>query len=139
VLGDVDKDGVIELPGLDFPEVACPLGAYYPTTALSGTMAFAPFTGQGLEPLDRNQVFVDMNRNGVWDFRETAAQAWQRLGLLKKGEDLTREKYVACITAATSRLQKDGFISDKTAAAYIDQAPRTDLVPKELPAPAPRR
>ena len=30
-LGDVDDDGVIENPGLSLPEVACPLGVYYPT------------------------------------------------------------------------------------------------------------
>jgi hypothetical protein len=130
-LGDANRDGTIEHPALAFPEVACPLGVYYdyPET-VSGTTAFAPFTGQGLEPLDTKNVFVDMNRNGIWDLRETPTQAWRRLGLLAKNEDLTREKYVACVRAAAESLQKDGFFSARTAAWYIEQAARTDLQPK---------
>jgi hypothetical protein len=130
-LGDVDRNGTIELPGLAFPEVACPLGVYFPypnTTA--GTTSFAAFTGQGLEPLDANKVFVDMNRNGVWDFRETPSQAWQRLGLLPPGQSLTREKYSACVQDAAEKLRKDGFFSDKTAAWYVEQAKTVDLQPK---------
>src|SRR5712692_1433419 len=73
-------------PALAFPEIACPLGVYYPTEPTSGTTSFAAFTGQGLEPLDNKKVFVDMNRNGVWDYRETPSQAWQRLGLLRPGD-----------------------------------------------------
>ena len=30
VLGDANQDGTIEHPGLAFPDVACPLGVYYP-------------------------------------------------------------------------------------------------------------
>lgn len=130
-LSDTNKDGTIEYPGLAFPEVACPLGVYFPhpnTTA--GSTSFAPFTGQGLEPLDANKVFIDMNRNGVWDFRETPAQAWHRLGLLKPGESLTREKYAACVQAAAGALRKEGFFSDKTAQWYADEAGKIDLQPK---------
>jgi alpha/beta hydrolase family protein len=130
-LGDADRDGTIEHPALAFPEVACPLGVYYPyPETVSGTTAFAPFTGQGLEPLDTKNVFVDMNRNGVWDLRETPTQAWRRLGLLTKSEELTREKYVSCIRAAADALRKDGFFSDATAAGYVEQAAKTDLLPK---------
>jgi hypothetical protein len=130
-LGDADRDGVIENPGLAFPEVACPLGVYfnYPET-VSGTTTFAAFTGEGLEPLNAKNVFMDMNRNGVWDYRETPTQAWRRLGLLQKHETLTREKYVACVTSAADRLRQDGFFSAKTAAWYADLARTTDLQPK---------
>jgi hypothetical protein len=130
-LGDVDRNGTIELPGLAFPDVACPLGVYYPyPNSTAGTTSFAPFTGEGLEPLDGNKVFVDMNRNGVWDFRETTSQAWQRLGLLPPGQSLTREKYVACVQSAAERLRKDGFFSDQTAGWYLEQAKQAELQPK---------
>jgi hypothetical protein len=95
------------------------------------SIAFAPFTGTGLEPLDRDGVFVDMNRNGVWDFRETPADAWRRMGLLKAGEEMTREKYVTCIEGAAERLRSDGFFSSETAARAVEQAKKTLLRPTE--------
>jgi hypothetical protein len=133
---DADRDGVVENPALAFPEIACPLGVYfsYPEST-SGTTSFAAFTGTGIEPLDGKKVFVDMNRNGVWDYRETPTQAWRRLGLLQKNEELTREKYVACVQSAAERLRKDGFFSDKTAAEYVQRAKTTDLQPKRPATP----
>lgn len=130
-LGDADRNGVIENPALAFPEVACPLGVYfsYPEST-AGTTSFAAFTGEGLEPLDAKKVFADMNRNGVWDYRETPTQAWRRLGLLQKNEDLTREKYVACVQRTAEQLRTDGFFSEKTAAWYVDQARTAELLPK---------
>ncbi|HEX4568063.1 MAG TPA: alpha/beta hydrolase domain-containing protein [Vicinamibacterales bacterium] len=131
-LGGVRPDGGVERPALVFPELACPLGVYYGyPNSTAGATAFAAFTGTGIEPLDGNDVFVDMNRNGVWDFRETPTQAWRRLGLLKPDETLTRDKYVACVTTAANRLRDDGFFSAKTAAAYAEQAKTTDLQPKQ--------
>jgi hypothetical protein len=130
-LGDADRDGAIEYPALAFPEIACPLGVYfsYPEST-SGTTSFAAFTGDGLEPLDGKKVFVDMNRNGVWDYRETPTQAWRRLGLLQKNAELTRDQYVACVQRAADQLRKEGFFSDKTAAAYVEQAKTADLQPR---------
>jgi hypothetical protein len=135
-LGDTDRDGVIDKPGLSFPQVACPLGVYYPTTSLSGNIAFAAFTGEGLEPLDRENVYVDMNRNGYWDFRENPSQAWIRLGLLERGKTLTREKYVACVQAAAEELGKEGFFSKEAVADAIERARKADLQPKD-PSAAP--
>lgn len=130
-LGDADKDGTIENPALVFPDVACPLGVYFPyPNSTAGTTSFAAFTGAGIEPLDANKVFVDMNRNGVWDFRETPTQAWQRLGLLKQGETLTRDAYTSCVAAAADRLKQDGFFSAKTAQWYADYAKSVELQPK---------
>jgi Alpha/beta hydrolase domain len=130
-LSGANRDGAIEYPALAFPEIACPLGVYfsYPEST-SGTTSFAAFTGDGLEPLDGKKVFVDMNRNGVWDQRETPTQAWRRLGLLQKAEELTRDTYVACVSAAAERLRKEGFFSDKTATSYVEQAKTADLQPK---------
>jgi hypothetical protein len=130
-LGDANRDGTIEFPALAFPELACPLGVYhsYPEST-SGTTSFAAFTGEGLEPLDGKKVFVDMNRNGVWDYRETPTQAWRRLGLLPKNEALTRDRYVACVQRAADQLRTEGFFSDKTAATYVEQAKIVDLQPR---------
>jgi hypothetical protein len=130
-LGDVNRDGDIENPGLAFPEVACPLGVYFPyPNSTAGATAFAPFTGEGLEPLDGDNVFVDMNRNGVRDFRETPTQAWQRLGLLQTGETLTQEKYASCVQRAADHLREDGFFSDQTAQGYVEQAKNAEILPK---------
>jgi hypothetical protein len=130
VLGDVNGDGSIENPAVAVPDIACPLGVYFPfPNSTAGSTSFAPFTGKGLEPLDGNNVFVDMNRNGLWDFRETPTQAWQRLGLLKKGESLTSSAYVACVQATAEQLRKDGFFSDKTVAEYVERAKKADLQP----------
>jgi hypothetical protein len=128
----VDGDGVVENPALAMPEIACPLGVYYPyPTITAGTTAFAAFTGSGIEPLDRNDVFIDMNRNGVWDYRESPTQAWRRLGLLRADETLTRDTYVSCVTGAANRLRDNGFFSAKTAAQYAEQAQTTNLRPEQ--------
>jgi hypothetical protein len=132
-LGDVNRDGTIENPGLAFPEVACPLGVYFPyPNSVSGSTSFAAFTGEGLEPLNGDGVFVDMNRNGVRDFRESPTAAWQRLGLLRKGDSLTRETYASCIQNAAEQLRKEGFFSDKTAQWYVEQAKTVDIQPKSV-------
>jgi hypothetical protein len=132
-LGDADRDGIVELPALAFPEVACPLGVFYPYPPGQpegvGTTSWAAFTGKGLEPRDGRGVFVDMNRNGVWDFRETPAQAWQRLGLLPRGASLTRQAYVSCIGDAAERLGRDGFFSAATVAQYLEEARAASLDP----------
>ncbi len=134
-LGDANKDGVIENAALAYPEVACPLGVYaqYPPSlgkGGTGTTWFVPFTGTGIEPLDGRGYNVDMNRNGVWDYVETPAQAWRRLGLIAGDEALTPEKYTACVQAAAQQLVKDGFFPAKTAAWYVEQAKKTEIAQK---------
>jgi hypothetical protein len=131
-IGDADHDGRIENPALAFPQVACPMGIYYTTTTTSTSIAFAAFTGTGLEPLNEDKIFVDMNRDGVWDRRESMQQAWVRLGLLKPGESLTLDKYVACVQQTADQLRRDGFFSEKTAGEYIDAAKKSDLKPQEI-------
>ena len=131
-IGDADRDGRIENPAIAFPQLACPMGVYYTTTTTATSIAFAPYTGNGLEPLNEEKIFVDMNRNGVWDRRESLQQAWLRLGLLKPGEIVTREKYVACVQQTADALRRDGFFSDKTAGEYIDTAKTIDLQPQEI-------
>ena len=116
------------LAAIALPEIACPLGVYHPfPNSVAGTTAFAAFTGKGLEPLDQQKVFIDMNRNGVWDERETPEQAWRRLGLLATNEALTRDRYVACVEKTAGALASEGFLSDATSRAYIEQAKTTEL------------
>ena len=111
------------------PEIACPLGVYFPyPNSVAATTAFAAFTGQGLEPLDQAKVFVDMNRNGVWDQRETVERAWQRLGLLGPGEGFTRDRYVSCVQASARALVTDGLLSDNNATWYVNQARQAEQV-----------
>ncbi len=128
MIGDLDKDGVIEYPAIAYPEVACPLGIYYPWPENgAGETAFAGYTGTGLEPLDEKEVFVDMNRNGIWDNRETVTNAWRRLGLLAANEEFNREKYVRWVRAAAGQLQQTGFFSDATVSRYVKQAGSREL------------
>ena len=132
-IGDVDGDGSIDNPAITYPEVACPLGVFYPYPRNgSGLTAFAAFTGQGVEPVDESGTFVDMNRNGVWDLRETPTQAWRRLGLLAPGENLSYDSYVACVQAATSKLVEEGFFTAETADRYVAQARVQTLDPALL-------
>lgn len=132
-LGDTDRDGIVDRPALAFPEIACPLGVYFPyppsnKDAIAQT-SWAPFTGQGLEPRDGRGIFVDMNRNGVWDFRETPTEAWRRLGLLAPGKTLTREDYTGCVRKAAEQLRADGFFSASTVARYAEEAAAASLEP----------
>lgn len=132
-LGGTTATGEIARPALSLPELACPLGVYYPwPSSTDGNTRFASFDGSGVEPLDEKKHYVDMNRNGAWDFIETPTQAWRRLGLLKPGEQFSRERYVDCVRSAAGALRDQGFMSAAIAADYERQA-------REAPLPNPRQ
>ncbi len=131
-LGDIDGNGMNENEAIALPEVACPLGLYYPYPPSLGEggifwTGFAPFDGHSLEPLDGRGVFVDMNLNRYLDHRESVDQAWHRLGLLKPGEKFSRGKYQACIEASVAKLRQEKLISERIAARYIQKASEVDL------------
>jgi len=139
-LGDVDGDGVNENEAIALPEIACPLGIYYPyptgthqyppgiTELIGGFFTgFAAFDDQRLEPQDGRGVFVDMNLNRYLDHRESVDQAWHRLGLLEPGEKFSRSKYQACVEAAVDKLQQKKLITERVAARYIQQAAAVDF------------
>lgn len=129
-VGDADGDGVIEHPALAFPEVACPLGIFYPyPRSGSGATSWAAFTGIGIEPRDEQGVFVDMNGNGLWDFRESPTEAWRRLGLLDTGEELSVERYVNCVGDAAAALAAEGFFDTETVGEYVKRASEMNLQP----------
>lgn len=138
-LGDANGDGVIENAGVALPQVACPLGVYYPFPASNssvGQTAFAAFDGVSEEPFDGRAVrkgednyphievatFADMNRNGYRDFRETVTQAWRRIGLLRHSEVFSRARYISCVEDSVVTLTSQGFISDNVGDAYVEQA-----------------
>lgn len=130
LVGDTNQDGKLDRPAISYPEVACPLGYFYPYPKSGvGTTSWAAFTGQGPEPLDENEAFVDMNHTGTWDFRESPEAAWQRLGLLQAGESLTQQRYVACVSHAASELGQEGFFSADTVKKYADKAATKNLKP----------
>jgi len=129
-IGDVNDDGVIDNPAISYPEVACPLGIFYPfPRSGSGATSWAAFTGEGIEPRDDHGVFVDMNGNGLWDFRETPTEAWQRLGILERGEQLSRSRYASCVKNAASALADDGFFDLETVSEYVKAAQSKNLMP----------
>ena len=138
-LGDADRDGIVENGALALPEVACPLGVYYPFPPPSGSKgatAFVAFDGNDEEPFDGRAVerdeeedsqftlatFADMNRNGFRDYRETVTQAWWRLGLLQHNENFTRERYMNCVQQTVNDLKEQGFISGQVGEFYVEQA-----------------
>jgi alpha/beta hydrolase family protein len=116
-------------PAIALPEVACPLGIRYVFPAAHGTSrrayqetAFAAFDGANLEPIDGRGQFVDMNGNGKRDTRESLAQAWIRLGLLKTGERLTRGKYMACVASTAAKLVDQGFLPPRMLPYYVNRS-----------------
>ncbi len=66
--------------------------------------------------------FVDMNRNGYREFRETVTQAWVRVGLLEPNERFDRERYRACVRGAVNQLKAEGFITSPVADFYLNQS-----------------
>ncbi len=131
-LGDLDGDGVNENEAIALPEVACPLGLYFPHPPSRGGngdswTSFAAFDGQSLEPQDGRGVFVDMNLNRYLDQRESVEQAWQRLGLLKPEERFSRSKYQACVEASVAELKQEKLITERGAARYLQEASRVDF------------
>jgi hypothetical protein len=137
-LGDVNRDGINENGALKLPEVACPLGIYYPFPPPEGRVGytgFATFDGRSEEPFDGRAIqnegdyphiaiatFADMNHNGFRDYRESVTQAWRRLGLLKPQQSISQDRYERCVRAEVTRLRKQGFISEKVGRHYIEQA-----------------
>jgi hypothetical protein len=129
-----DDSEVSSIPAINLPETACPLGHYYPFPALrgnnsgsAGVTSFAPYDGAGLEPLDGQLMYVDMNHDGRRDNRETVTQAWRRLGLLTRGESFDRVKFVACVQDAAATLRKENLFTDEAVRQYVAEAGRTEL------------
>ena len=127
-----DDPSVSSDPAIALPEVACPLGQYYAFPTMRGPesatlTSFAPYDGGGLEPLDGRLMYVDMNRDGRRDNRETVTQAWRRLGLLGPKEIFSRDKYMACVGKAAANLRNERFFTESTVREYDDEAGKAQL------------
>ena len=84
-------------------------------------MTYCAYCGHE-EPIDGDGLLVDMNGNGRRDRRDTVAQAWARLGLLKPGERFTQGKYVACIAEAAAKLVNEGLLPPRLPPYYVQRA-----------------
>jgi len=129
-----DDPAVSAIPAISLPETACPLGHYYPFPALrgnnsgsAGVTSFAEYDGARLEPLDGQLMYVDMNRNGRRDNRETVSEAWRRLGLLRQDETFGRAKYVSCVQDAAATLRKENLFTDEVVRQYVEEAGKIEL------------
>jgi hypothetical protein len=67
-------------------------------------------------------IYVDMNRSGSRDKRETMTEAWRRLDLLEPDETFSRGKYVACVQRTVEALKKGNLLTEKGAALYLEEA-----------------
>lgn len=111
------------------PEIACPLGVHYPFPAdardennASQASTFAAFDGTSLEPLDWRGEFVDMNKSGVRDRRESVEEAWRRLGLLGSDDAFTTARYASCVDTAATTLAEERLLPWRVVDYYRDQA-----------------
>ena len=133
----VDKNGAGSNgnTAVALPEIACPLGVYfaYPPQLDPGRRggqetALAVFDGANLEPLDGRGTFVDMNGNGTHDKRETLAQAWQRLGLLKAGQKMSSSAVSQLRKKLEPKLVKQGLLPAKVGEYYVEKAAKMRLL-----------
>ena len=129
-----DDASMSPVAAISLPETACPLGQYFPFPPLrgnnsgsAGVTSFAAFDGAGLEPLDGQLMYVDMNHNGRRDQRETVTQAWQRLGLIAGGASFDRDRYVGCVQDAAGKLRKENLLTDESVRQYVDDARKAEL------------
>ena len=129
--GQGDKNGGNN-SAVALPEIACPVGVYHaypvgvdPSRRGGQETAFAAFDGVNMEPLDGRGVFVDMNGNGVRDKRETIAQAWQRLGLVKARQRMTPAAYQSCVKDAAAKLVKHGLLPPRVGEYYTEKTSRS--------------
>jgi hypothetical protein len=129
-----DDPTVSASPAISLPETACPLGHYFPfppargnNSASAGRTSFASYDGAGLEPLDGQLMYVDMNKNGRRDQRETVMEAWRRLGLLAQNEPFSRTKFVACVQDAAAKLRSEKLLTDETVQLYAEEAGKLAL------------
>jgi hypothetical protein len=130
-----DDKSVSAFAAISLPETACPLGHYYPFPSMrgnnsgsAGVTSFAAYDGAGLEPLDGQLMYVDMNHNGKRDQRETVTQAWRRLGLLSQNENFGRDKYVSCVQDAATKLRKENLLTADGVRQYVEEAGKTELL-----------
>lgn len=120
-------------PALSPPEVTCPLGIYYAPES-GGTTRFEAFDGSSNEPEIPGPPgsFLDMNGNKKRDARETVTAAWQRLGLVGKGEAVDLQRYSTCLANASRRLIEQRLLPRGSDGWYQQQAEKKFLDSKAV-------
>ncbi|MBV9119825.1 MAG: hypothetical protein JOZ39_03880 [Chloroflexi bacterium] len=116
-----------ERPGVDLPEVTCPLGIYYAAPAgFQGNMAasrtgLAPFDGTSAPPVSADTgATVDIGGSKA----QSMEAAWRRLGLLAQDEKFTEATYAQRLTAAAADAVAQGWLPGEMAAWYAREAGR---------------
>jgi len=92
------------------------------------------FQDEWLEPLNREGFLVDMTDSGQRDTRPTIEQVWhqryregKKTGVLRPYENLTRERYVECVSGVVTALHADGLLTPEAKQWYIEKA-KTDVI-----------
>jgi hypothetical protein len=107
------------------PELACPTGLRYPWPAPSGSSqqtGYVPFDGTTDEVVNSQGALVDVNGDGVRDALPSLARQWQRLGLVRGNEQVTRSVFVSCVRRAVTSLVRDRLLTPAAAATYVQRA-----------------
>ena len=68
-----------------------------------------------------------MNLNRIIDERETVTAAWQRIGLLQRGQTFSRAAYVDCVKTVVGRLKNQNLLSQPIADLYLKEAAEKEL------------
>lgn len=92
------------------------------------------FREEWLEPLDSKGYLVDMTGSGHRMTRPSIQQIWhvryregRKTGILKPYEELTRERYVDCVTQVVTELASERLLTDEAADWYIEKARSDDI------------
>ena len=94
----------------------------------------AGFKEEWLEPLDANGHLVNMTNSLLRMTRPSIQQVWhvryrngEKTGILRPNENLTRERYVTCVTEVANKLHADRLLTDQALAWYKEKA-KTDEI-----------
>jgi hypothetical protein len=118
--GDASRSNELLLPPL-----ACPTGFRYPWPTPAGAASetgYVPFDGTTAEVVNSQGALVDVNGDGVRDAMPSITQEWQRLGLVRGHQQVTRQVFVSCVRHDVSSLVADRLLTPATAAAYVTQS-----------------
>jgi hypothetical protein len=92
------------------------------------------FKEEWLEPLDRSGFLVDMTESASRMTRPTIQQIWhvryregKHTGILKPYENLTRARYLDCVSGVAKQLAEEGMLSTEARDWYIDKAGKDEI------------
>jgi hypothetical protein len=110
---------------LRLPELACPTGFRYPWPGPAGSAqqtGYLPFDGTTDEPVNSQGALVDVNGDGVRDAMPSVSREWQRLGLVRGNQPVSRQVFVSCVQRDVTTLVRDRLLTQAAATAYVQRA-----------------